>query len=558
MINKQFSLAVIFVMVLFASCNNQENSENQNIENQINLLDDKVYTMEEKVNQYIDVKLTADLSDLSPKEKNMIKILIDAANIIDEIFWLQAYGDKNQIFNDIKGEDTLAFVKINYGPWDRLNGHKAFVDRYGKKPIGSNFYPSDIKYLQFVDMKFEDKFSAYTLIKRLEDGSLYTIPYHKAFSEKLANVSNLLKMAAKYAENENFKKYLNLRADALLNDDFYESDIAWMDMKDNKIDFLVGPIEDSEDRFLNTKTAYESYLLIKDEAETNKLEQLSALLPQLQQALPVDAEYKKEVPGKSSDIAVYNAIYYSGFCNAGAKNISINRPLDGKVQLEKGNRKLIFKNVSQLKFEQILKPIANIFIDDSQIKNVKFSAFFENNLLFEMGEAVGIKKTVNNNGSVKEALKDEYNTINVAKAEVLRLFFATQLHESGQIKDGELLDNYVTQMANILRSVRFGVGHAQGKANMMIFNYFQQAGAFNRNEKTGKYFVDFEKMKATVTELVGKIITIQGNGDYKACVALVKENGEINEQLQKDILKIEEKGIKKDIVFDQGTSILGL
>ena len=377
MIHKQFSLAIVFLMILFASCNNQEQTENQAIDNQINLLEDKVYTMEEKVNQYNIVKLTADLSELTPKEKNMVKILIDAAKIIDEIFWIQTYGDKNQLLKDVKGEDTLEFVKINYGPWDRLNGHKPFIERFGKKPIGSNFYPSDVKYLQFVDMKFEDKFSAFTLIKRLEDGSLYTIPYHNAFSEKLAQVSDLLKMAASYSENENFKKYINMRAEALLNDNYFDSDLAWMDMKDNKIDFLVGPIEDAEDRFLNTKTAYESYLLIKDEQSTNKLEEIAKLLPQLQQALPVSAAYKKEVPGKSSDIVVYDAIYYSGYCNAGAKNISINRPLDGRIQLEKGNRKLIFKNVMQLKFEQILQPIANIFIDKSQLKHVNFPAFFE-------------------------------------------------------------------------------------------------------------------------------------------------------------------------------------
>ncbi|HBF87254.1 MAG TPA: Zn-dependent hydrolase [Bacteroidales bacterium] len=554
MIYKKLSLVLSSLVILFASCDNKQTAEPTDIE----VTEEIVTSMEERVSNYIPVQLTSDLSGLSENEKLMIPKLIEASKIIDEIFWKQAFGDKEKLFSDIKGDDTLKYVQINYGPWDRLASHKAFIERYGKKPLGANFYPSDIKYLQFVDMKFEDKFSAFTLLSRMEDGTLYTIPYNKAYKEDLEKAAGFMKEAAELAEDEGFKKYLNLRAEALLNDNFFDSDMAWMDMKNNTIDFLIGPVEDIEDRFLNIKAAYESYILIKDQKWTDKLDKISSLLPKLQASLPVDEIYKKDVPGKSSDIGVYDAIYYAGYCNSGPKNISINRPLDGRVQLEKGNRKLEFKNVMQLKFDKILHPIATVLIDENQLKHVQFHAFFENSLLYEIGDALGIKYTINNQGSVKEALKEEYSTISSSKAEVLRLYLATQLHEMGELNDGELMDNYVTQMANMFRSVRFGAGNAQGKANMIIFNYFQENGAFNRDAGTGKYSVNFDKMKQAVTSLVTKIITIQGNGDYRACVDLVKEKSMMEEQLKKDITRISEEGIKTDLIFEQGLPVLGL
>ena len=558
----KYNISTILLTALFSilliSCKNQNNKpENSNNEPEVEIVDNR--TIKDRVNEYIKVSLTADVSTLSDKEKSMIKLLIHAADIINDIFWEQAYGDKNELFNSISDEDTLSLVKINIGPWDRFDDFKPIGERFGKKPIGANLYAKDVKYLQFVDMKFEDKFSAFTIIRRAEDGSLYTIPYHKAYAEKLQKISELVKEAAALSDNEDFKKYLNLRAEALLTDNYYESEIAWMDIKDNKVDFLFGPYEDQEDRFLNIKSAFESYLLIKDKEWSDKLERFISLLPELQKSLPVDEKYKQEVPGKDSDIGVYDAIYYSGYSNAGGKSISINRPLDGRVQLEKGNRKLQFKNVMKLKFEKILTPISDLLISENQRKHIKFDAFFQNSMCYEIGEGLGVKFTVNGSKqSVKDALKELYNIMHVGKAEVLRIFIATKLYELGEIKDGELTDNYVTFMANIFRSVRFGAGHAQGQANMIVFNYFQESGAFNRDDATGTYSVNVDKMKEAVSKLADKIISIQGNGDYRAAKALVDEKGTIKETLQKDLNRIAEAGIPKDIIFDQGAAVLGL
>ena len=402
----KYNFATIFfatlLSILIISCKNQpNNTESTNNEQPEEVVDNR--TIKDRVNEYIKVSLTTDLSSLNEKEKSMIKLLIQASDIIDEIFWEQAYGDKNELFNSITDEDTLNLVKINIGPWDRFDDFKPIGERFGKKPIGANLYAKDVKYLQFVDMKFEDKFSAFTIIKRAEDGSLYTIPYHKAYSDKLQKVSDLVKEAATLSDNEDFKKYLTLRAEALLTDNYYDSEIAWMDMKGNKIDYLFGPYEDQEDRFLNIKAAFESYLLIKDKEWSDKLERFISLLPELQKSLPVEDKFKQEVPGKDSDIGVYDAIYYSGYSNAGGKSISINRPIDGRVQLEKGNRKLQFKNVMKLKFEKILTPISALLISENQRKHIKFDAFFQNSMCYEIGEGLGVKFTVNGN---KQSVKD--------------------------------------------------------------------------------------------------------------------------------------------------------
>lgn len=550
-----FSLVLLATVTLIYSCKNENNS-NSTADNDTVVKINR--TLEQKVKDYIPVKLTSDISKLSENEKKMLKLFIQAADIIDEIFWEQSYGDKNELFSQITGDDTINYIKYNYGVWDRFDDYSSFVERFGKRPIGANFYPKDIKYLQFVDMKFEDKFSAFTIIRRLEDGTLYTIPYHKAYTKKLEEVSKLLIEASKLCENKTLKTYLELRAKSFLNDNYYESDLAWMDVKDNNIDFLIGPYEDQDDRFLNIKAAFESYLLIKDKDWSSKLEHFISLLPELQKSLPVPEKYKSEIPVKDSDVGVYDAIYYSGYCNAGGKSISINRPLDGRVQLEKGNKKLQFKNVMKLKFEKILVPISEVLIAENQRKHIKFEAFFENSLFYEIGEGLGVKFTVDGNKqSIKDALKEEYNVMHVGKAEALRLFLATKLHEMGEIKETELMDNYVTLMANIFRSVRFGAGHAQGKANMLVFNYFQETGAFNRDDN-GTYSVNFEKMKDAVMKLAEKIITIQGNGDYRAAKSLIEEKGIIKESLQKDLSRIAEAGIPKDIIFEQGTEILGL
>ncbi|MFW5823287.1 MAG: dipeptidyl-peptidase 3 family protein, partial [Tangfeifania sp.] len=513
---------------------------------------------QKKVEEYAPFKLTTDLSVLTEKEKQMLPFLFEAANIMDEIFWMEAFGDKDKLFNNDPDKYTRKFLEINYGPWERLKNNEPFLPGYGEKPAGANFYPEDMTKEEFEAWDEESKTSQYTLIRRGEDGNLKSIPYHVAFENKVKKAALLLKQAAELAEGPGLKNYLKKRAEALLTDEYYESDVAWMEMKDNTIEFIVGPIENYEDQLYGYKTAHESFILIKDKEWSQKLVKFAALLPGLQKDLPVEQKYKDETPGMDSDMNVYDAVYYAGDCNAGSKTIAINLPNDERVRETKGSRKLQLKNSMQAKFDKILVPISELLIAEEQRKHVKFDAFFENTMFHEVAHGLGLGNTVDQNSTVREALRETYTSIEESKADILGLWAVYRLNETGELGEKDMMDNFVTFMAGIFRSVRFGASSAHGKANMMRFYYFQETGAFERDEATGTYRVNFEKMKEAMMNLSEEILIIQGDGDYETAKKMIEEKGFIREALQKDLDRINEAGIPRDIVFEQGPEILGL
>jgi hypothetical protein len=514
--------------------------------------------IEKLLANYADVKLETDLSVLNDNQKKMLPLLFEAAQLIDELYWAQICAMRDETKKVITDEDVLKYFNINYGPWDRLNGMEPFVEGIEERYDGANFYPRNMSYQEFEEFADLDKYNSYTLVRRNELGSLQTIPYHQAYKEKLDKIAELMNKVADLSDDKGLKKYLDLRANALLTDNYYESDIAWMEMKDNLIDFVVGPIEDLDDRLYYTKTSYQSMILIKNKQSSKDLEKYSLLVPYLQKNLPVDVKYKTEIPGELSDIMVYDVINCSGYWNAGSKKIAITLPLDGQVQLQVGSRKLQFKNVLEAKFEKILMPISELLIEEDQLKHVKFKAFFENTMFYEVGSELGIKNTINGKGDVRDALKDQDNIIGECKNDILSLFFVTKLYEMGEMNGGDLMDNYVTFMANVFRSVRFGISNDQGVANMIRFYYFEELGAFTRNEKSGKYRIDFEKMKEAMLNFSKEILVIQGDGNYEAAKKLVDEKGFIRDDLLDDLYKIQRENIPKDIVFLQGLDQLGL
>ena len=373
----------------------------------------------------------------------------------------------------------------------------------------------------------------------------------------MTKASGLLKKAADLAEDDGLKQYLALRAKALLTDDYLESDMAWMDMKNNHIDFVVGPIENYEDHLYNYKAAHEAYVLVKDLEWSEKLAKYIAFLPELQANLPVAEAYKQEKPGTDSDLNAYDIIYYAGDCNAGSKTIAINLPNDERVQLEKGTRRLQLKNAMKAKFDKIMVPIAGLLIDESQRQHVTFDAFFANTMFHEVAHGLGIKNTLDGAGSVRKALKEHGSALEEGKADILGLYMVTQLQKKGEI-DGDLMDYYTTFLAGIFRSVRFGASSAHGQANMVRFNFFKERNAFSYNEKTGTYTVNFDEFKSAMNALSKKILTLQGDGDYDGVDRLFKEKGIIGEGLQHDLDRVSEAGIPRDIVFEQGVNVLGL
>lgn len=521
--------------------------------------DDKKLTeeMKDNLDKFREVTLTTDLSWLSSQEKEIITILIDVAAIMDDIFWLEAYGDKEELFDRVENEYAREYIKIHYGPWDRLNGNAPFIPGFGEKPASARFYPSDMTVSEFEEWDDPEKSSLYTIIKRDDDGKLVAVPYSEYFSEQHSEAALLMMKAAGLAEDEGLKKYLTMRAEALLSNDYQPSDFAWMEMKQSNIDFVVGPIENYEDQLFGYKAAHESFVLVKDPEWSARLAKYNSMLTGLQAALPVDPAYKSEVPGTDADMNVYDAIYYAGDCNAGSKTIAINLPNDPEIHLAIGSRKLQLKNSMKAKFDNILIPITNMLIDESQRQHITFDAFFENTTFHEVAHGMGVKNTINNKGTVRDALKEQYSALEEAKADIMGLWLVTRLYEMGEITSGEVMDNYVTFFAGIFRSSRFGAASAHGKANMLSLKYFADNGAFVYQDN-GYYKVRFEEMKKAVESLVSRILTVQGDGDYETAKEWIERDGVMTESLRRDLDKVNEEGIPVDIVFKQGKEVLGL
>ena len=537
---------VAMVALAATSCDNKKPEQVQEpVQQKANLSD-----------KYAEYTLTTNIDHLSDNEKQMLPLLFEACDIMDGLFWRENYGDKEELMAKIgDNADVKKLATIAYGPWDGLNGNKPFVEGIGDKPAGAQFYPADMTEEEWNALADPNKNSQYTMIVRDENGALKCVWYHDYFAQEIERAASLLDQASELAGDKEFAQYLKLRAKALRTDDYFESDMQWMDVRNNNIDLVIGPIENYTDARYGIKASHEGFILIKDQEWTKQLARYAAFVPELQKQLPVPEEYKKEVPGDDVDLAAYDAVYYAGDCNANSKTIAINLPNDERVQLQRGTRKLQLKNSMQAKFDKILEPIARELMTPESMEHIKFDAFFANVMFHETAHGMGIKNTITGKGTVREALSNQYNAIEEAKADVLGLYLVTKLAEMGEYTTTTMEDNYTTFMAGIFRSVRFGAASAHGKANMLTFNYFQNEGAFTRNEE-GRYAIDFEKMKVAVEKLAGDILKHQGDGDYEATKAWMADQIVIKPQLQADLDRLNKAGVPTDIYFNMGPQVL--
>ena len=519
--------------------------------------------MAAKVAQYTPVRLTADLHGLSEQERRMIPLLIAAAAEMDSVFQQQIYPARDSLVHALTDSSMRRYVQINYGPWDRLDEDRPFVPGVGPRPPGAELYPHGLtkeELEQAVARSPAGRALAgqYTVVRRDSAGQLVALPYHEVYAQPFARAAARLREAAALAEDPGLKRYLQLRAKALETDDYQPSDFAWLDMKTNTLDIVIGPIESYIDQLVGRKTAAEAYVLLKDKSWSARLAHYAALLPELQHGLPVPDAYKRERPGTDSDLNAYDALYYAGEANAGSKTIAINLPNDEKVQLRKGTRRLQLKNSMRAKFDRILVPIAGELIAEDQRPRISFDAFFDNVMFHEVAHGLGIKNTIDGKGTVRTALKEQYSALEEGKADILGLYMVTRLLERKELTGASLEDHYVTFLASIFRSIRFGASDAHGRANAAQLSFFEEHGAFTRDSATGRYRVDFPKMRLAVDSLGGLMLRLQGDGDYEGTKRFLETRGALSPTLQSDLAGLGTKGIPVDIVFEQGPAVLGL
>lgn len=543
---KLFAVPFLFIILFFGCDSHSGDSRIKDSSKESEML-------QEKINQFVPVEIKFDSSLLSKKDMTALKKLFYASQLIDSIFLDQVYSKNEEILNKLEASPSredklkLEYFRIMFGPFDRLDHHKPFLGT-DEKPKGANFYPADMTKEEFNKWlkdhpQDENAFTSEFTVIRRDGEKLIAVPYSEFYREKLVGAARLLRDAAEYSDNPSLKKYLELRAKAFETNDYYESDMAWMDLKDNLIEAVIGPYEVYEDELFNYKASFESFLTIKDPAESEKLKQFSRYLNDIENNLPIEEKFKNFKRGTESPISVVNEIFSAGDTKAGVQTLAFNLPNDERVRQAKGSKKVMIKNLHDAKFNKLLKPIAEIILDKEQLPFVSFDAFFNHTLMHEMSHGVG-PGFINVNGrqtEVKKELKETYSTLEECKADILGIYNNVFMIEKGVFKKEFEKQLYVTFLAGIFRSIRFGINEAHGGSNAIIYNYILDNGGFHYDDQTGKVKVNFEKISSAVKKLAEIILTIQAAGDYNGAKNLIANyvvNSETMEKLRNKLVHL--------------------
>lgn len=514
---------IILSLILVACGTNEKPSEKE--------------MLQSKIDQYAVTEIKYDQSLLDERQKVVVDKLYEAAKIMDEIFLQQVYSQNLTIREALQNSQDeldklkLQYFTINFGPFDRLDNNKPFIGEE-EKPLGANYYPEDITKVEFENWLEEHPEDAeafrseFTVIRRSPDG-LVAIPYSEFYQEELVKASQLLREAAESADNLTLKNYLLTRADAFLTNDYFESDMAWMDLEDHTIEVIIGPYEVYEDELFNYKAAFECFLTLVDPEETEKLEIFANYLKEMEDNLPIPDEHKNYERGSDSPIVVAQEVFSAGDTKAGVQTLAFNLPNDERVRKAKGSKKVMLKNIHEAKFEKLLYPIAQVVMDEEQLQHVTFDAFFNHTLMHEMSHGVGPGYiTVDGRETeVKTELKETYSKIEECKADILGMYNNVLMIEKDVYPQEFENELWATFLAGIFRSVRFGVDGAHGAGNAIIFNYMLENGAYEYDEAANKVKVNYEKVYNVLDGLATKVLMIQATGDYDGAVELINTYG---------------------------------
>ncbi len=510
-------------------------------------------TLEQKIARFASTEISADISKLSSGDSKTINKIIEAAQLMDPIFLHQVWSGNKKILKKLEMDSTaigrklLHYFRINMGPWSLLDNNELFIDGAPQeKPAGANYYPENMakeEFLKWVDglnVKEREKATGFFyVIKRTENGKMQTIPYSKEYCKWLEPAAKLLKDAAQSTENATLKNFLILRADAFISNDYYASDVAWMEL-DSPIELTIGPYETYMDELFNYKAAFEVFVTLRDETESAKLKKFSNYLQDIENNLPIDPKYRNPKLGAMSPIRVVDVVYAAGEGNRGVQTAAFNLPNDDKVVHEKGSKKVMLKNMQEAKFDKVLVPISKIVLTQSQQKYLSFDAFFTHILAHELMHGLGPHNIIVNGKetNVRQELKELYSAIEEAKADVTGLFALQFLIDKGLLDKKMEEEMYTTYLASMFRSVRFGINEAHGKGIAIQFNFLADEGAVKNDEAEGTFEINNLKIKNAVKKLTGEILTIEAEGSYIKAKTLIEKYAIIHPAMQKGLDKL--------------------
>lgn len=538
-----------------------------------------IQVVNERHSVYAAVELTYDKSILSEPEKAAMEKLLDAAHIMDELFLRQVWGGNVALRDSLMtaaklsenateaeitvaadAEALLSFFRVNFGPWDRIDGDSPFINKMAK-PAYANFYPADMSKEEFdafvkTHPDQEAAFTGYfTTIRRAADGALTAVPYSEEYNASLTEAAADLRAAADILTDPanvaslgegidytTMATYLRSRADAFLSNDYYQSDMDWMDVTHNIIDVTIGPYEVYEDGLFGYKAAFEAFIAVRNPADSKKLDGLKSYMQKLENNLPIPDKYKNPNRGSDSPISVVDLVFTAGDTKAGVQTIAFNLPNDERVREAKGSKKVMLKNISIAKCQKILVPIAETLLDPDQMQYVDFESYFTNTLMHEFAHGLGpgnIKLADGTETTVNKELKELYSFMEEAKADILGLYNTGYLVKEGFYPKGADTKAYVTYLPGFFRAIRFGTHSAHGKANLMEFNYLKGKGAITFDQATGKFHVNLDKMPAAVKSMANELLMMQALGSYDTAQAFIEKYGVMSPEMEPLLAKLE-------------------
>jgi hypothetical protein len=516
-----------------------------------------------KIRRFAPTIMTANTARLSPNDRKALMKIIAAAKLYDRLYLRQIWSGNEALLQKLQADKSpvgrlrLHYFMINKGPWSQLDGNEPFIEGVPPRPAQANFYPADMtkdefnSWLNALSPDEKEKATGYFYtIRRDASGKLKTVPYSEEYREFLEPAAKLLREAAALTTNRTLKDFLNKRAAAFASNDYYDSDVAWMDL-DAPIEVTIGPYETYEDELFGYKAAFEAYVTLRDEAESAKLKKFSQYLQEIENNLPIDPKYRDPKLGSASPIRVVNEVFSSGEGNTGVQTAAFNLPNDERVVKEKGSKRTMLKNVQDAKFNKTLIPISRVVLDPSQQRDLAFDAFFTHILMHELMHGLG-PHNINVDGkatTVRLQLKDQYSAIEEAKADMTGLWALQYLLDKGVIDKSMQRTLYTTNLASMFRSVRFGITEAHGRGVAMQFNYLTGEGAIKFNERNGTFSVDETKIKDAVRKLTNELLTIEAEGSYEKAKALLDKYALIRPQMKSAMDKLKNVPVDIEPIF---------